>query len=946
MGNGNIITFIVIMDKQEKSFLEQFADVLISRHPANLEEVTIILPSKRAITFLNKAISDKINRPLFSPNIYTIHDWIQTKSEKRLVSGVELSLLFFEVYTTIIEEEVQDDINEFLKWCSGILGDFDEIERYLLDPKIVFKDLRNVKEIESWSFGDDQLSTGQTNYLKFWNKIINLYEGLDVYLSEKSLTTSGKIFRHLAMHPQTLSDALENKIYFVGFNALSPAEERIIFSLKQMGKAEVWFDVDDFYIHEDEHEAGFFYRQLQERHFLPKEEIGEAFNRQPKEFSVFETAHDLQQVSIVHDLVLSSNHGRIAIIPADENLVIPILEGLPISVEEINVTLGFPLKQTSFGSLIHDLFELQFSFQKFGTDKLHYKSITAFLDQPLLNTLISRPAFVAFEEDLIQHNTVFINAAAIIGRFPKLNLLAPLIKPWKSVLRDGLDSLSVLLHLLFTALEDNSGKYEYETMKMFYDVIHNFKIKIKAFEPTFDLKTFRRLFLQELNAADFSFYSNPTSGVQVMGILESRTLDFDHIIFTGMNEGNLPKNTISNSIIPRDLRVVHGLPNEEERGAIFAHHFYRLLQRAEKVDLIYVSGNDSLGTAEQSRYITQLNHRIEKDKIHSWNFFSAHNSDLGKNESNSIFTQTPISKLIITEYLQTRGLSASALNKLILCPLDFYYRYVMGLKDQEEVEENIDASTFGTQIHEVLEVIFKEEFLDKEKPLNKVDLERLKKDLGPLLKAAYAKSDFSEDELATGKNQLSFQVSLQFLERFIEQQIKEVERVKEDIFIVSLEENLEMEFQIKLEDEIIPIKLTGNIDRIDRIGDHYRIIDYKSGKCTPDKLSFGKKGTIEDNWIKLFHDKDKGYARQLLLYSLLFRANYSKVDSFSVGIIPMVNITDWNVQIIDPYSSSVEISQGSQETYQVLLRQALASLLSAEMLFEHNPQSEYCEFCN
>lgn len=934
------------MDNQEKSFLNRFADLLVSRHSANLEEVIIVLPSKRAITFLNKAISEKTKRPLFSPIIYTIHDWIQTNSEKRLVSGIELSLSFFEVYKTIIEKEAQDDINEFIKWCAGILNDFDEIDRYLLDPKIVFKDLRNVKEIEAWSFGEEQLSIGQTNYLKFWNKIIHLYNGLDSYLNKKGLTTSGKIFRDLANHPQSVNNQIKSKIYFVGFNALTPAEEKIIFSLKQMGKAEILFDVDDFYVNEEEHEAGLFYRKLRDKHYLRSEEIGQDFNAMSKKFSAYETAHELQQIPIVHDVVSNSIHTNIAIIPADENLVIPILEGLPRSAEEINVTLGFPLKQTSFGSLLHDLFELQFSFQKFGTDKLHYKSIIAFLDQPLLNTFISRSEFVVFEEDLIQHNSVFINANDIIKRFPKLELLAPLIKPWRSIQKDGIESLSVLLYLLFNALENKSGKYEYETLKIFYDVIGDFKTKIDSFEPKFDLKTFRRIFLQELNDADFSFYSNPTSGIQVMGILESRTLDFDHIIFTGLNEGNLPKNNVSNSIIPRDLRIVHGLPNEEERGAIFAHHFYRLLHRAKQVDLIYVSGNDSIGVAEQSRYITQLNHRIEKDKIHSWNFFSAHNSDLGKNESNPLFLQTPISKLIIKEYLQTRGLSASALNKLILCPLDFYYRYVMGLKDQEEVEENIDASTFGTQIHEVLEVIFKKEFLEQEKPLNKEDLKRLKKDLEPLLKAAYAKSDFSEDELATGKNQLSFQVSLQFLERFIEQQIKEVDQVKEDIFIIALEENLEMEFQVKLEDEIIPIKFTGNIDRIDRVGDHYRIIDYKSGKCTPDKLSFGKTGSIEDKWIKLFYNKDKGYARQLFLYSLLFNKNSPNVNSFSAGIIPMVNISDWNVQIVDPYLNASEISITSLDTYQNLLSEALTSLLSDEMIFEHNPKSDYCEFCN
>ena len=410
-----------------------------------------------------------------------------------------------------------------------------------------------------------------------------------------------------------------------------------------------------------------------------------------------------------------------------------------------------------------------------------------------------------------------------------------------------------------------------------------------------------------------------------------------------MNEGNLPKTNVVNSFIPYDLKKHHQLPVEEDRQAIFAHHFYRLLHRSEEVWMTYNSSGEGFGGAEKSRFITQLENEIDKDRGHVVNHFTYASNDRAAGVSKVGYEVTDVVRKRLMEYM-SNGLSPSALNKLVRCPLDFYYRYVLRMREGEQVEENIESSTFGTKIHDVLERVFKAPFLEKNKALDIQTLEVERKKLKSYLWEVYLQ-DFSKNDMSYGQNKLSFEVSLQFLDRFMQQQIKEVKKAEVPIFIKELEHTISVDYEWEMDGEIIQIKLEGNADRIDQYGSHYRIIDYKSGKCDHTKVKLNNNILSGDAMAKFMQTDSGGYARQLLMYALMFRATFPQYEKFTAGIISMVNINEWNQNLHFGKNKETLLTKELLDAFEDELRLTLTALYRDGFIFEHNEKSKYCEHC-
>jgi hypothetical protein len=914
----------------------------------SLDEIAVIIPNKRAAVYIQSHLAQFSTKSFFAPEIITINEWISQHTAEKILSQQELVFLLFDIHMQIQPNDT--NFNEFLKWGKTLLSDFDEIDRYLISPNEIFSDLRNIKEIEHWSFNDPELSTGQEKYLLFWNQIHTYYKLLNERLALRGETYQGKAYQRFAINISK-TDLPKKHYYFLGFNALSASEEKIIHYLIKEKRGTFHSDIDESYFINQEHEAAYFYRKLCER-WQMKPQTENNFNSIPKKIEIIESAQQTGQAKIAgkliqHLITSETNLNSTAIVLADESLLIPLSQSLPENLGTANITMGYPLKYSHLKSLIDLIFDLQFNFQKFKNSKLYHKSLLRVLDHNYISLLIKdKTNLIELEKHIIEHNQVFIDWEEITQHLPELTSLTEVFTFWQNPSINGFSAMNQLVSQLYHSFK-SSVKKELEL-----EMIYHFSVSYKKFEKIskqypyeMDLKSFKRLFYQFWQSESLSFLGNPIEGVQIMGILETRLLDFENLIILGMNEGNLPQTTMSNSFIPYDLKKYHHLPTEEDRQAIFAHHFYRLLHRAKSIHMTYNSGGDDGGNSEKSRYITQLENELDPKFGHQ----ITHTTYTPDDRSSAIYKVSYPSVESIHEkldtYFSTKGLSPSALNKLVNCPLDFYYRYILEMKENEQVEENIESSTFGTKIHDVLEDIFRKNFLEKNLPLNADILKKEKPNLEKYLREKYLES-FTETEIKFGQNRLSFEVSLSFLNKFIDQQISEIETSADPIFIKELEKRLELNLEIFVNGKQKKILMSGLADRVDQIGNMIRIVDYKSGKCDDDKVVITKSWVDKNELHKLMDHDKKGYARQLLMYASMYRASNVDQKHFSAGIISMININDWLQNVRIGSDGSDLLSEDLLNAFEAELKKKIELLYHPDFLFEHNPDSQYCEHCD
>jgi len=929
-----------------QTFVEQITAKIYASHKDDLQGIAIIIPNKRAAVYIQKALGELLGKPFFGPKITTINEWIDEHTSSQILSQTELLFIFYKEYVAY-EREKSETFNDFLKWAKIILSDFDEIDRYLVNPKAIFRDLKNIKDIDNWSFVADTLSEGQQQFLDLWEKLPKYYELLNTKLKSIGAVYQGKAYQDFANLCTLKNPGNYHHYYFVGFNAFSNAEKKIIESLTHQKIATTIFDIDRYYIDNSEHEAGHFYRKLQQEWQL-KTELPNLINTSPKQIEIVETAQQVAQTKFAGTILkrLSPEEvNKTAIVLADESLLIPLSRSLPTSIEKANITMGYPIKYSHLKSLVDTIFEFQQNALKFSTSSLYHRTVLQFLDHAFIQKLINKPDQIrAFEEEVISHNHIYISINRLLSEFPDLKALELLLTPWKEKTSVALSAIKTLVQTLYHVF-----KAEGEDHSVELEILYHFSKSIKKFDRIYgqynydlNLKSFKQLLNQFWENESLSFLGNPTEGLQIMGILETRTLDFENLIVLGLNEGNLPKNNFSNSLLIRELKLFHGLPVEEDRDAIFAHHFYRLIHRSKKIFLSYNSNADGLVSGEKSRFITQMENELDKSVAHTIKHYTYSGEDLSSNTRTTKYQITPAVERKL-DALFERGLSPSALNTFLRCPLDFFYTYVLNLREENDVEEAIESSTFGTMIHQVLERIFKDSFLDKKQVLSIELLEVERQKLTIYLTEEYLKK-FSKTDIKYGQNKLSFEVSLTFLNQFLDEQIKELKQSNSPILIQNLEEDLEAKFIWTILGKTKNIKIRGQADRIDQFGPIYRIIDYKSGKCDGSKIEFPKK-TLTDGFESAFGDSKKAYGIQLLMYAAMFRASYPKKAPFTAGIISMINIKDWVQNTAIKQEPNSEITAEILDLFQDELKAIISKMYDPDFVYEHNPKSKFCEYC-
>lgn len=866
------------------TFLDKLVSHLLQKYSENLSEIVVVLPNKRAKVFLLDKLKFHFENYFFAPKIISIEEFVQELSGVRSIDNIELLFEFYHIYLQLNNTETVQNFDQFSNWAKILLQDFNEIDRYLIEPNYVFSYLKDIEVLKRWDLSIDQKTELIEKQLLFWDRLPEYYQEFYNHLLAKGLGYQGLIYREAVNHLEFFSSQMQSeKLIFAGFNALNQAEERIIQHLLAIGKAEILWDIDKVFLNDFQHDVGLFIRRFKEKWIYykinPFEWIVDEFS-QEKNIDIIGTSRSIGQAKIVSNIISSLQKEEVsldtvAVVLGDENLLIPTLHSLPSTVGSLNITMGYSAKNNPVQVFIHKLFKMHVNAIKRNRNSyvFYYRDVLDVLNNPIIESYVQAGYLV----DLIKKNNyTFIAHQKIISLQGNKNSLFDLIfLKWDEKPVSILENISKILLLIKHNVE--TDETEDKILKTFLYAVFKVINKLISYCSKNDyvqnLDTLFSIYKQIIDLAEVSFEGEPLSGLQIMGVLESRVLDFETVIITSMNEGKFPAGKSSNSFIPYDVKREIGLPTFKEKDAIYTYHFYHLLLRAKNIYLIYNTENDGLDGGEKSRFITQI--EVEKQFKHVVN-----NRILQPEIPNIAYEKqiVPKSKAVLNrlhEIASGKGFSPSALTAYIRNPIQFYYQRLLSIREVEEVEENIALNTLGTIIHKTLEELYKP-YLNKFLSVSDVDFMIAMADAEVFKQF---KEEYKEGEVTKGKNLLAFEVAKRNIFNFLKEEKRNI--VSGDIVkVIALETSLKEVIQ---DDRLpFPVTISGNVDRIEIRNNIVRIIDYKTGKVEQNSLRIKE-------WNGLTLDVKNEKIIQLLCYALMYEKEIKGKD-MEVGIISFKNM--------------------------------------------------------
>ena len=915
-----------------KAFLDQLMDQLLDRH-SSFENIQLVLPGRRSIVYARSSFISKQKKASWLPGFYSFEDFVQELIDVQLSDQIDLIFELYKVHQSIEKEEAET-FDDFLSWGKMLLQDFNEIDRYLVDGSELFEFLTEAKAIENWNPQGGELSQFQLKYLKFYRQLSFYYRKFKEKLLTEKKAYQGLMFRQLAEKLKVQNQEIEHlgKVYFIGFNALTKAEEIIMNYFVRHHEAEHFWDADAYYMEDPMQEAGLFLR----KHYQKKNQafnwIGDELLHGKKEISIIGISGNIGQAKVIGSklsLMKESEVSRSAVVLADENLLIPTLESIPETISSLNVTMGYPLSSSQFYSWgLNYLLMYRDRNQESSNNKEEY-----FFSLSELKLILGNSINQYLGDKL---NAQLREVLHSLEQQKQFRLSAVQLKPINQIF--GIEVFSerkkspvALLHNLkdiLLKMDIISGK----TLDPLNRSLFNAFVKvIKRLEELLNQVNFEiqidgliQLYRQLVGTENADFIGEPLTGLQIMGVLESRTLDFENLLISSLNEGILPSGKSHNSFIPLDIKNKFALPSYREKDAIFAYHFYRLLQRAKNITLIYNTQTDPLQGGEKSRFIAQLLYELPlknpkvnlKDEIWSPTLIS------NQSEKENVQKSPRVIEAIKAHL--SNGLSPSALTTFISCPLDYYYKYILGLSEEDEAETWIADHVLGTIIHDSLEQLYYpminkligiEDLKQAEKIMPKVVEQHFQKELAVIP--------------ASGNYRLAYEVCKKMISGLIHYD-KTTLQAGAEIHLLAVEEKLEAPLELAvLAEQDIQLKIKGKIDRIDRLNGQLRIIDYKTGAVSQNDLIFKEE--------QLYHGK-RNKALQLMLYQFLYEQHFNP-ENIDSGIISLRNLSSGFMTFKSKEENSI------YDTLKEVISVVLAELLDAEMPFSHKMTSEYCNFC-
>ena len=911
------------------TFLQHIAQVILNEYSDKLSDTIIILPNRRAKVFLIDALKKQASKTIFSPEIISIEDFVQDLAGIRSIDSVELLFEFYTIYLEITEKD-KEPFETFANWAKTLLQDFNEIDRYLLEPDIVLKYLENIKEIEHWSVDVDKRTDLIDKYLIFWKKLPLYYHSLYQYLLEKGVGYQGLIYREAVRNLNHFSDTIKDKNYiFAGFNALNQAEEKIVQHLLALDKAKIYWDIDEVFLRDKYHDTGLFQRRFQSEwpyyKTNPYEWITTDY-QQEKNIQVIGTPKSIGQAKIVGDIIekhSNDNNGQlqnVAVVLGEESLLLPILYSLPSNVDALNITMGFSSKNNPAQLLMAKLFKMHTNALSRNASSyvLYYKDVLDILTHPLMEPFVNASELV---NRINQNNYTFILQKKILELHPNGNELFQLLfQKWDTNSVTVLENLSRILLLIKSNLSrDNeeekiTNAFVYSIFKVINQLISYFS----SHENIDNIDTLYAIYKQVIDVAEVSFEGEPLNGLQIMGVLESRVLDFETVIITSVNEGKFPAGKSMNSFIPYDVKRELGLPTFKEKDAIYTYHFYHLLQRAKNVYLLYNSDSEGLDAGEKSRFITQL--EVEKQPKHNLSF-QIYNADVPDIAHQPIIVPKSERVMQRLKEIAEKGFSPSSLTAYIRNPIQFYFQRILRISETDEVEENIAVNTLGTIIHGALEELYKPLI---GKILIENDIKICIKNIDEEVLKQF-KKEYKEGDIKKGRNLLAYEVAKRNVLNFLKTELEAIQN-GDQIQIIALESKLER--VLEHPNLPFPVKIAGSVDRIENRNGRIRIIDYKTGKV--------EKGSVTLKfWKGLTEDISSDKIIQILAYAFMYEPQSNGLE-MEAGIISFKNLKSgflpFNyklgkevIEVISP-----EIMSNYLEEIVVLLNE----ILNVEVAFE------------
>jgi hypothetical protein len=877
--------FFYIYRMTNTSFLDRIAKVLIDNYSEKLSNAIVVLPNKRAKVFLIEAMKNQVSTNILSPEIISIEEFIQDIASIRTIDPIELLFEFYEVYLSITEKASQQSFELFANWAKTLLQDFNEIDRYLLDPSHVLSYLKDIEDIKKWGIEVENKTQLLEKYIDFWKLLPNYYQSLYNHLLNKGIGYQGLIYREAVNNLNHFSDSIKDKQFvFAGFNALNTAEERIVQHLIASDQAKIYWDVDQTFLNDPYHDAGLFVRRFKEswKHYKsnPFEWIVDDFS-QSKNIQVIGTPKTIGQAkiagSIIEKIIIEKPNetlDKVAIVLGEENMLVPLLYSLPSSVGALNITMGYSSKNNPAQILIAKLFKMHTNALSRNAKSyvLYYKDVLDILTHPLVEPYANTGALVNV---INQNNYTFITHHKLMELNPnQSDLFLLLFQKWENGSMAVLETISNLLQTIKTNLS-NDNEEEKITKAFVYAIFKTINKLINYYSKHSHIdkiETLYAIYKQVIDLAEVSFEGEPLNGLQIMGVLESRVLDFETVIVTSMNEGKFPAGKSMNSFIPYDVKRELGLPTFKEKDAIYTYHFYHLLQRAKNIYLLYNTESEGLDAGEKSRFITQL--EVEKQAKHILTH-EIYNAVLPETAYQPIKVPKSESVMIRLKEIAEKGFSPSALTSYIRNPIDFYFQKILRISEVEEVEENIALNTLGTIIHETLEALYTP-FIGKF--LSESDILGCFKVLDDEVLKQF-KLVYKEGEIKKGRNLLAFEVAKRNVSNFLKVELESIKN-GDAIKILHLEKGCEG--ILEHPSLPFPIKIAGKVDRIEERNGVIRIIDYKTGKVE-------KTSVILKSWKDLTKDIKNDKIIQVLAYAYMYQ-NEANGKPIEAGIISFKNL--------------------------------------------------------
>lgn len=834
-----------------QTFLQLVAHDLYSKIGNDLSRTVLVFPNKRANLFFNGYLAGESDQPIWAPAAMSISDLFQKLSVQKTGDPIRLVCELYKVFKE--ETQSQETLDDFYFWGELLISDFDDVDKNMVDADKLFSNLQGLKNLmDNYDFLDKEQEEAirqffqnfsierrtelKEKFISLWDKLGSIYHRYQENLTELGIAYEGMLYRNVIEQLDT--ERLKyDKYIFVGFNVLNKVEHQFFKLLQDADKAMFYWDYDLFYTQQiKKHEAGeFLKRNLQD---FPNELPDSYFDsfKTPKNIRYISASTENAQARFLPEWIRTTfsnsecEEKENAVVLCNEALLLPVLHSIPQEVKNVNITMGFPLAQTPVYSFINAAMELQTNGYRSDTGRFTYEAVSAILKHPYTQQLSTHAD--SLEDELTKTNRFY----PLPSELKQDDFLANLFTP-RSGIKDLCDYLVGLIKDI-SILYRKEGEYNDIFNQLYRESLFQSHLKINRLysliesgELNVRTDTLKRLISKVLTAANIPFHGEPAIGMQVMGVLETRNLDFRNLVMLSLNEGQLPKSGGESSFIPYNLRKAFGMTTIEHKNAVYAYYFYRLIQRAENITLLYNTSSDGLNRGEESRFMLQLlvegPHEITREYLEA-------GQSPQSNQEIQIEKTPEVLRRIYRAYDSSNPksviLSPSALNAYLDCRLRFYYRYVAGLKTPDEVSAEIDSALFGTIFHLSAQLVYTE-LTANGNMIQKEDLERLLRDevkLQSYVDRAFKKELFKvapeEKPEYNGVQLINSKVILSYLKQLLRNDLQYT-----PFEMVAMEKKVSEEMTIQTGQGPFTLRLGGTIDRMDAKEGTLRIVDYKTG---------------------------------------------------------------------------------------------------------------------